>query len=887
MPANNDAGDFILKNDSLHCDYSPWALIFRYGLQYPERTAIIFPGMQPLTYADLCTTIHVGVQALRERTIGQENRVAVVLPNGPLLATTILSVSSIACCAPLSPQLTAEEYRFELADLRCSALITTDNRDNPAREVAEELGIDIITAGLPGEIYPGTNQPFDEITDGDEWEFFPGNQGNCLVMHTSGTTARPKIVPLTRKNLTYSAARISESLLLKQDDRCLNVMPLFHVHGLIGCLFSSLMAGGSVICSPGFSSEDFFSWIHELSPTWYSAVPTIHEAVYRRGIGLNYNGGHRLRFIRSCSSPLPPSLAEKLERLFSIPVIEAYGMSEATHQISVNPLPPGIRKSGSVGLPAGCEVAILFRGNRILPAGKTGEIAIKGQNVITGYERNPDANESSFTAGWLRTGDQGYLDNEGYLYITGRIKEIINKGGEKVSPREIDEIFMGHPDVLSAVSFAFPHPKLGEDIALAIVPAPGKKITVSQLRHYALQHLAPFKIPSKYFIVPEIPKGPTGKIKRTALPALFNLAREQISENLVRSKDRTISVPRNSQDAMLVKIWEEVLGISPVGIDDDFFMLGGTSLAAVEMVSGILGETKTSLPPTILYRAPTIRDLSDLMDAGVQEARYLLPLQPRGSFPPLFLVPPSDGSAFFYTPLAEFLGPEQPVYSFTWPGIDGREPAPGSIGEIADRFLEDIITLQDGKPFILGGFCFGGLVALEMARRVLDGTTSPAVLLLLDPDVPMNGPGWTSPRSSRIQNLQGEARLYRERGLRFLGRVQLLRARRIIEKLRMDHIQRLYRRVQKGHVTASFGYISDYYPARVCVIMSEEYLENRMLPMLKKILTGPSEYHVINGSKHRELLVIGADEISGLISHEVTRVVGKNGITVKTGETEL
>jgi acyl-CoA synthetase (AMP-forming)/AMP-acid ligase II len=855
-------------------DNSPWSAISGSASNFPGRIAILSPGQPPLTYGDLSKIIRRDTSALRDHAIGRESRIAVVLPNSPVLATTILSVSSIACCAPLSPQLTIEEYQFELSDLRCSGLITTGEMNSPIHDAAEGLGIDIIPIeGLGPTLseFSGDNETGRNDEPFDLWR-----KDICLIMHTSGTTARPKIVPLSRDNLSYSVGRISESLTLTPGDRCLNVMPLFHVHGLIGCLFASLASGGSIVCSPGFSKRDFFSWIHEFEPTWYSAVPAIQEAVYRQGVEMNYTGEHRLRFIRSCSSPLSPVLAGKIENLFSTPVIEAYGMSEATHQISVNPLPPGIRKPGSVGLPAGCEVAILDSGNHHLPTGKTGEISIKGLNVFNGYERNPAANTASFTGGWFRTGDLGYLDAEGYLFITGRIKEIINKGGEKVAPREVEEVFLSHPDVSNAVAFGFPHPSLGEDIALAVVPVPGKMMTVSQLRYYALQRLTPFKVPARFFVVSEIPKGATGKIRRSVLPALFHLTPGEISGNDTRPRDNIPASPRNSLDASLIRIWQDALNIAPVGIDDDFFMLGGTSISAADLIARIFHKTGSSLAPTVLFRTPTIRELSDFISQGRPDTSYLLPVQPRGSNPPIFFIPPSDGSAFFYAPLCEFLGPGQPVYSFMWPGADGREPAPSDIKKLAARFARDITSFQRGNPYILGGFCFGALVALETARQLGKDGTAPGALILLDPEVPLSGPEWTLHHSTRSENLKAEIRLYLERGVRYTCRVQLLRIRRIIEKLRMDHIQIRFHRIRVGHSIAMMNYFVREYPARVCIILSEEFSESEVISRLRKIFTGPSEYHHIAGSQHRELIVFGANEISGIIADEVSRVLLKN-----------
>lgn len=346
----------------------------------------------------------------------------------------------------------------------------------------------------------------------------------AMVLHTSGTTARPKLVPLTHENVCASAQNIATTLALVPDDVCLNVMPLFHIHGLIGALLSSMAGGGAVHCTTGFNAMKFFSWLGEVKPSWYSAVPTMHQTILARASrNQEIVDNNTLRLIRSSSAALPPQVLAELEATFHVPVIESYGMTEAAHQMASNPLPPMARKPGSVGTAAGPEVAIMNEAGDVLPQGEVGEIVIRGANVTAGYACNPEANATAFTDGWFRTGDQGRLDDEGYVFITGRLKEIINRGGEKISPREVDEALLDHPDVAQAVVFGIPHPKLGEEIAAAVVLTSGGQATEKDLRSFVAERLADFKTPRKIVILDEIPKGPTGKIQRIGLAKKLGL----------------------------------------------------------------------------------------------------------------------------------------------------------------------------------------------------------------------------------------------------------------------------------------------------------------------------------------------------------------------------
>ncbi|MEM8813162.1 MAG: AMP-binding protein, partial [Pseudomonadota bacterium] len=434
-----------------------------------DAIALMTPTRPPLSYRDLADLVRKTAARLSGHGIGPGDPVAIVLPNGPEMAACFVATASVATAAPLNPAYREEEFSFYLEDLSARALIVADGSDTPARSAANALGIQVLELKADQDGPAGLfNLP--EAPAGDGPVLFSKPDDIALVLHTSGTTSRPKIVPLSCRNITASAFNISESLALQPTDRCLNVMPLFHIHGLIAAVLSSLSAGASISCTSGFNALSFFGWMRSEQPSWYTAVPTMHQAILQRaGRNAETIRDIPLRLIRSSSASLPVPVLEALEETFGCPVIEAYGMTEAAHQMAANPLPPRMRKPGSVGIAAGPEVGIMDRVGTLLSIGETGEIVIRGENVTAGYQNNEKANLENFTNGWFRTGDQGVLDAEGYLTINGRLKEIINRGGEKIAPREVDDVLMTHPAVDQAVTFAIAHEKLGEDVAACIV----------------------------------------------------------------------------------------------------------------------------------------------------------------------------------------------------------------------------------------------------------------------------------------------------------------------------------------------------------------------------------------------------------------------------------
>jgi len=494
----------------------------------PDGIAITGPERSPLNRRALAAQMDSTIASLRAFGVGRQDRVAMVLPNGPEMAALFLGVAAGAAAAPLNAAYREEEFDFYLSDIEAKLLLIEAGLESPARVVAARRGIPIVDVApvpsapagsyrlLRGEEPVAAGKP----RAGEHG----GPQEVALVLHTSGTTSRPKIVPLTHGNLTASARNIGRTLGLEPSDRCLVIMPLFHIHGLVGALLSSIAAGASLFCPPGFNALKFFGWLDESEATWYTAVPTMHQTILARAERNREVIQRRpLRFIRSSSASLPPQIMQALEQAFGCPVIESYGMTEAAHQMASNPLPPAARKPGTVGVGAGPEVAIQGPDGGLLPPGQRGEIVIRGQNVTAGYANNPGANAEAYRNGWFRTGDLGFLDAEGYLTISGRLKEIINRGGEKITPREIDEVLMDHPAIAQALAFAMPHDKLGEEVAAAVVLREGESATERELRDFVAGRLADFKVPRRIVVLPEIPKGPTGKLQRIGLAQRLGL----------------------------------------------------------------------------------------------------------------------------------------------------------------------------------------------------------------------------------------------------------------------------------------------------------------------------------------------------------------------------
>ena len=574
----------------------------------PDAPAILAPGRRPLAYGPLWHQVEAVVGTLNALGVGRGARVGVVLPQGAEMAVAVLAVASGATAAPLSPLHREPEYERHLAERKIGALIVQAGVESAARTVARARGLRVIeleplsgveagrftlSAGsTPSAVDPKPAQP-DDV---------------AFVLTTSGTTMHTKIVPLTHVNVLAGSARTVRALELTAADRCLNLMPVFHSHGLAAGLIAPLLAGGSVSCPPPFDEAQFFRWLEELGPTWYTGVPAMHEAVVARapdhGAALAH---HRLRFIRSASVALPERVRRELESVFGVPVTESYGLTEAS-QLTHTSLSPSLRKPGSVGVAApGFELAIMDAAGRLLSPGATGEIVARGPNVMRGYEDAPDLNARVFTDGWLRTGDEGLLDAEGHLFLTDRLDDIINRGGEKIAPREVEEVLAIHPAVAQGTVFAVPHPTLGHDVAAAVVLKPGAARTDERaLREFAAARLADSKVPRQIAIVERLPTTPIGKISR-----------RRVGESLGLVTSRTDAgggAPRTALELALAEICRGVLRLDVVRVDDNLFALGADSISAGRILAQIRDALGVALPLLRFFEAPTVTDLATAVD---------------------------------------------------------------------------------------------------------------------------------------------------------------------------------------------------------------------------------------------------------------------------------
>jgi len=741
-------------HESWHRVYSdiPGMLHHRAGL-HPERVALEEGGRIDLTYGELNCLVVALVSDLRKAGVKREDRVAVVIPNGRDMSTTLLGVCAAATAAPLNPAYQKAEFADYFREIRVSYLVIRRGVDSPARAAAAKMGIRVLelTEGADALLPVGESaRTGASATEMDQ----PTADDIALILLTSGSTGRSKKVPLTHRNICVSVRDTCRTLELTPDDRCLCMWEQFHIGGLVDLLMVPLASGGTVICTTGFDAELFFKLLDEGKPTWYQGVPaTVHELMVQARRNEIPPGGGALRFIRVTASALSPKLMGELEEYFGVPVITTFGMTEAAPLITTNLLPPRARKLGSTGPSCGPEVAVMDAGGNLLKTGEVGEVWVRGENVMSGYEDAPEANAHSFRNGWFRTGDTGCLDEDGYLFLKGRIKESINRGGEKITPQEIDDVLLTHPGIAEAISFHIPHRVLGEDVAVAVVPHKPGSLTENDIRDYVAGRLAEFKVPRKILFVEGFTRGPSGKVNRSSLAETLGLTAEKPYEE-----------PDTPLEKTLADIWQRELNVPRVGRNDAFSELGGDSLSGARTLLAIEQALQRRLPIKALFKISTIKEMAEIIrEEGIDQSdedfshhqdllkgltpdvyRKMLAVMAGGKLSTLFqgslvkVVNAGGGKQplfwCFNAPeremsiLAKELGPDQPIYGlFSGGGVLSHDDLPA----IANHYVQEIVSIQPEGPILIGGNCRGGRVALKLVQQLHDlGRKVPELCLL-------------------------------------------------------------------------------------------------------------------------------------------------------------
>lgn len=659
--------------------------------------------------------------------VQRTSRVAVIPRGSPEAVTDLLAVMSCGIAAPLNPRYRKAEFLRTFALLKIDFLLAESGPGEEAIAAAAEAGIPLLRY---------SSKPAESVVPA-------APEDVAVLMQTSGTMGEPRRVPLTHANLQASAADIRLSMQLTGQDRFLCVARLHHIAGL-ALVLASLSAGSLIYCAPELSNARFFDAVDQFRPTWFWAAPAMLGQMLPRAEARAAAGFAPLRFIRSGSASLPAATLHRMEAAFGVPILENYGMTEAAPQITTNLPPPARRKAGSAGVVAGPELIVADEQGQPLPPGEEGEILIRGRNVMSGYEEDPEANAAAFIRGWFRTGDYGSLDTDGFLFLRGRRREMINRGGEKIWPREVEEALLSHPAVTEAVVFAIPHPVLGEAVGAAVVLR-ADPLTESDLRRYVSARLSEYKVPARIVVTPDIPKGPGGKPRRHLLPDYFGLTAAHATVPAARPSQS----PLTPLEIRLAGIWAGVLQLENISLDDDFFALGGDSFAANQL----LNETSAQFgcgngreerfeffeTPTIAGQARSLeRAMSRTTTAEYPpEVAYLSPQHAHsiGSWqhsadrPPVFMLPWSDSGGEYLAHMARAIGEEWPFCILSNAAV--QQPG-ASIPSIAEPLLQRLLAIQPEGPYVLGGHCFGAVVAYEMARQLQAMGRTVRLLVIVD-----------------------------------------------------------------------------------------------------------------------------------------------------------
>jgi acyl-CoA synthetase (AMP-forming)/AMP-acid ligase II/surfactin synthase thioesterase subunit/acyl carrier protein len=704
------------------------------GNQNPDSPAIESPGYQPLTYRDLREQIAYVVRSLNARGFRPNDRIAIIMPNGPHAAVATIAVIAGFTAVPLNSQYKEPEYAGFFSSLGIKAVLVQKGAETTAIAVAGSHNIPVIEAGF-SQAKAGLFTLFPEVDVRETDALYAAPKDTASLSLTSGTTAKPKIVPITQKRLFLGSQIMTSLLTMNETDKNLHFVPMDTSFGYGTPLWAPLFVGGNLICPRDFVASDFTRLLTTYRPTHYWGGPAHHQAVLQelKKVLPDELANHSLRFIGSGAAAISPAVRHELETMMGIPVIEAYVMSEAFISLNIS------GKKGSVGIPFIPYLEIRDDNDCALPVGQYGEIVVRGELVFGGYENAPVENAESFKDEWFRTGDMGYLDKNGYLFIAGRKKEMINKGGRKITPAEIDTVLMSHPCVRDAMTFRIPEPVLGEDIAAMVVKTDAQ-VSEEDLRQYCLNRLIQFKVPRRIFFIEEIPKNALGKpLREEGTKKFGDLA--TFSDQPEKMTGQEIFPRKTMTEERLLQLWKDVLDIPNVLPDNDFFLCGGNSLTAIHLLVKIQRTFQVNFPPDTIYRFPTLRQQAVIIaERNERPVRYhplIVPIRDEGRQLPLFCVHPIGGWVDQYKNLARFLASDRPVYGIRAQGWEATENPFTSLEEAAREYVHAIKTVQATGPYQIIGFSGGALYVYELACQLRTNGDTIAFIGLIDQSAPV------------------------------------------------------------------------------------------------------------------------------------------------------
>ena len=712
------------------------SLIEKHARITPDVPAIVDTERQSITYTQLNQTVIAITEFLSWRGIKSNQRIAAVIDSGLEMAIAYLAVSNIATFVPLGSDFSEEQYRYYFKFLKTDTVIIPQENDGSLQQIAKVMNINILYLKKVNthdeicyELYGGQEQETNlsvELAKNDEI---------AVISYTSGTTAQPKIVPRSHINEYYYALQSVKYLSLTEKDHVLIITPMFRGVSL-NMLLASLASGGCAVCVNDLTADNIFRLINETSITWFFASPSVFQTLVDYAENNNIRITDQIRFLNSGGAPLPDKLALRIKAVFNAPVFDAYGLTEVGW-IGYTAFAPKGPKKGSLGVPTHVEIAIMDDNGQQQGSNSIGEIAVRGPQVIKGYDNGHKVNEESFFGDWFRTGDSGYLDDEGYLFITGRIKEIINRGGEKVSPYEIEAAIARHPDVLQVAVFPVPGTGGNEDVGAVVVLQEGSSLYLKDLRRFLNGKVVAYKMPTSLYVISGIPVSDAGKVQRNVLFNEINAL--GIKPQLESNSSEEITLPRNETEAKLNKIFKKILPVKQISVTDTFFELGGDSLRAAILYERIQKTFKLQIPLKYIFQNGSIENLADYIISNHNRRTlhpFLVPFQEDGTKTPIFFVHAAEGESVIYRHIANNFDHNRPFYGIDFNPAAGNWDHPITFEQIAEHYIRDIRSIQPEGPYILAGYCVGGIIACEMANQLHEAKQEISLLAIYDAILP-------------------------------------------------------------------------------------------------------------------------------------------------------